>query len=156
MLWVFVLAACTVQLAPSYDPVLANGLNEAHTEALTLFAAVEEGSPASKFSDFEMRYAGLIGRFETLRQRASMRDIPPLARRISRLSIVQDFCNSQSDPTSCVNASPSSMGRVLEVVRQMRNTHRSRGLAVDTVTLFRTDYSTAIEQALTVENALQR
>ena len=46
--------------------------------------------------------------------------------------------------------------RGLDVLRKMRDRHRSAGLAADTVGLFRTDYNTAITQALTVENALKR
>lgn len=156
LLWVFVLAACTVQLVPGYDQTLVDGLDQAHPEALALFASVENGSPASKFSDHEERYAAVIGRFEALRQRAMNREIPPLARRISRLSIVQNFCNSASDPTGCVNASPASLGEVLSLIRRMRDTHRSSGLEADTVTLFRNGYNTAIAQAVTVENALRR
>jgi len=156
LLWVIVLAACTIQLVPSYDQALVEGLDQANTEALTLFAAVESGSPASKFSDFEEGYAALIGKFDALRQRASNRQIPPLAARLSRLSIVQDYCNTDADPTGCVNASPASLERVLQVLRRMRDRHRSNGLEADVVNLFRTDYNTAIAQALTVENALKR
>jgi hypothetical protein len=157
LLWVVVLAACTVQLVPSYDQALVEGLDDANTAALTLFASVEDGSPQSEFAGYEERYAQLIGKFEALHQRAVNRQIPPLAARISRLSIVRDYCNSDSDPTACVNASPASLLRVLAVIRRMREQHGSaRGLAADIVGLFRNDYNTAVAQAITVENALKR
>jgi len=156
--WLFVLTACTVQLVPSYDRDLVQGLDQAHVEALTLFASVdgEEGSPATAFTGLEQRYASVIGRFEALRQRAQGRPIPPLARRISRLGIVRDFCNSQSDPSGCVNASPGSLAEVLSLFRRMRSRHQRGGLPPDVVALFRQSYDAAIEQALTVERALQR
>lgn len=151
------LSACTIQLAPDYDPALVDGLDGANRSALTLFAAVESGSPQAEFDQFKPRYAELIGTFDALRQRAAARPIPPLAARMSKLRIVRDFCDSESDPAGCVNASPLSLQRVLEVLRTMRDRHGSaRGLAPDTVDLFRTDYKTAIEQALVVETALKR
>lgn len=155
-IWFFVLAACTIQLAPGYDQALVEGLDKANTQTLTLFAAVESGSPTSKFSDYEQNYSELIGTFEALRQRAESRQIPPLAKRISSIRPVQDFCKSETDPTGCVNASPASLKQVAEVLRKMRDRHRSNGLQPDVVGLFRTDYNTAIAQALTVENALKR
>jgi hypothetical protein len=156
VLWAVVLAACTVQLAPAYDQALAEGLDATNTQALTLFASLENGSPASEFGGYEQRYAELIGRFEALRQRALTRQVPPLARRLSSLRIAQSFCNSENDPTACVNASPSSLQEVLSLLRRMRDRHRSSGIEGDTVAVFRASYDVAIAQALTVENALRR
>lgn len=156
LMWAMLLAACTIQLAPDYDQALVEGLGESNAEALTLFASVETGSPASEFDDYDERYAELIGGFEALRQRAATRQIPPLARRLSSLPSIAAVCVSESDPTRCVNASPVSLQEVLTLLRAMRDTHRSSGLAVDTVARFRDGYDTAIAQALTVENALKR
>lgn len=156
VLWLLMLAACTIQLVPSYDQALVDGLNEVNVQTLTLFAEVENGSPASKFDDYDQRYAAMIGTFEALRQRAMSRQIPPLAKRISRLRFAANFCNSESDPAGCVNASPASLARVIEVIRKMRDRHHDKGLEKDTVELFRGDYNTAVAQALTVENALKR
>jgi hypothetical protein len=156
LFWTVLLAACTIQLVPNYDQTLVDGLDEANTTALIVFAEVEDGSPQSEFAQFGSRYAELIGKFDALQQRAANRQIPPLAARLSKLSIVRDFCNSKSNPTECVNASPSSLARALEVLRKMRDRHSGSGLARDTVLLFRNDYNTAMGQALTVENALKR
>ena len=156
LLCALVISACTIQLAPGYDKALVEGLDESNTRALTLFASLESGSPASEFEQHEQRYAELIGTFDALRQRAQTRQIPPLAKRLSSLRIAQSFCNSEADPTGCVNASPASLGQVLSLLRRMRNTHRASGLAPDIVNVFRDSYNVAIAQALTVENALQR
>lgn len=164
VLWFFVLAACTIQLVPSYDQALVDGLDKSNTSALTLFAALENGSPSAKFGDYEERYAGLIGTFDALRQRAKNRQVPPLAKRFSSLRIVSDFCNSETDPTGCVNATPEALLRVTDVLRMMRDRHRKKdkaedgkdGLVAEDVKLFRRDYETAMGQALTLENALKR
>jgi len=157
LLWVFVLAACTIQLVPSYDQALVEGLSEANTAALTLFAALESGSPPSEFAEYEDRYAELIGKFDALRQRALTRQIPPLAKRISSIRTVASFCDSEDNPTSCLNASPDSLKSVLALLRRMSNQHNTgSGLAPDIVETFRDSYNAAITPALTVENALKR
>lgn len=156
LLWAFVLAACTVQLAPAYDPALVQGLDQTNTQALTLFAELETGSPASEFPTYAPRYAALIGQFESLRQQAMTRQMPPLARRLSGLKLVEKLCKSETDPTACVNTSPASLAQILSTFRRMRDTHKSAGLQPDIVVLFRGNYDPAIAQALTVENALKR
>lgn len=156
LLWVFVLAACTVQLAPAYDPALVQGLDQTNTQALTLFAELETGSPATDFPTYAPRYAALIGQFDSLRQQAMARQIPPLAKRLSSLKIVERICKTDTDPTACVNTSPASLAQVLSNLRKMRDTHKAMGLQPDIVALFRGGYDPAIAQALTVENALKR
>jgi hypothetical protein len=157
VLWAFVLAACTVQLVPSYDQALVEGLDEANTAALTLFAGLEGGSPQSEFNEYQGRYAEVIGQFDALRQRALTRQIPPLARRISSMRAIAAFCNAADNPTSCLNASPASLQSAIDLLGQMRDRHRSAsGLAADLVPTFRDSYYAAITPALTVENALKR
>lgn len=156
LLWAFVLAACTVQLAPAYDPALVQGLDQTNAQTLTLFAELETGSPASQFDTYAPRYAALIGQFDALRQQAMARQIPPLARRLASLKLVERICRTDSDPTACVNTSPASLEQILSNLRRMRDTHRSAGLQPDIVALFRGGYDPAIAQALTVEAALKR
>jgi hypothetical protein len=156
LFWAVLLSACTIQLVPSYDQALVEGLDKTNQEALTLFAAVEGGSPKEKFGEYEENYAAVIGGFDALRQRAVSRQIPPLAARISKLSIVRQVCDSKNDPAGCLNVSPASLDRVLQVLRQMRDLHRSSGLNDDLIRPFRRDYQTAMGQVLTIENALKR
>ncbi len=156
LLWVIVLSACTIQLVPSYDQALVEGLDKANTEALTLFAAVETGSPKEKFSEYEQRYAALIGSFEALKQRAENRQVPPLGARLVGIRVVRDLCSSESNGQACLNVSPSSLERVIAVIRQIRNRHQSTGLSAENVGFLRRDYDTAIGTAITVENALRR
>lgn len=150
------LAACTIQLVPAYDQALVEGLDKSNTETLTLFAAVDDGSAASEFPKYEERYADVIGNFDALRQRAMARQVPPLASRLSKIKSIGSFCNSEGDPTGCVNASPGSLEQVLSLLRRMRILHKTRGLEKDEVATFRDSYAPAIAQALTVENALKR
>lgn len=160
MLWLTLLSvalsACTIQLAPAYDDALASGLAETHSSTLTLFAGVEEGSPATEFTGYSRDYAMIIGQFEALRQRAEARDIPPLASRLTRLRVIESICGSGADAERCINASPASIAEVLRLLRDMRRLHRTRGLTREDIQLYRDSYDPAIRQALTVENALRR
>lgn len=150
------LSACMISLVPEYDQALVEDLTSANQDTLTLFALVEDGSPAEDFAELEERYATLIGRFDALRQRASSRYVPPLAARLQDFSIVRDFCNSEADPNGCVNATPASLGELIATLKRMRSLHRDRGLEPGAVIAFRNRYDIQIDQALTVENALKR
>lgn len=150
------LSACTISLVPAYDEALTADLEDANKQALVLFAKLENGSPANKFSDFTDSYSELIGAFEDLKQRAETRPMPPLAKRLQKTEIFQSFCNSKDNPMSCLNASPGSMGQVLTTLRMMRDTHRVSGLTAALMPGFKREYETAIRQALTVESALKR
>ena len=152
-IWLALLAACTVQLAPTYDAELVTGLDEANIRALSLFAALDGGSPQTAFEQHAMEYAAVIGSLDGLRQRAETRPLPPLAERLAQSRFFADFC---SDPTACLSASPASLGRALDVMRMMRRRHRSSDLPGDEVDLFKRDYETAIKQSLFVEQALER
>ncbi|NIJ19578.1 hypothetical protein FHS95_001247 [Sphingomonas naasensis] len=156
LLWVFVLAACTIHLAPSYDPALVDGLNKAHTETLTLFAGLETASGPETFPAYQERYASVIGQFEALRQRAEAREIPPLAGRLVKLKAVEKLCGSGADATECVNVTPKRLENIVAGLRVLRDRHRTRGLASDSVELARDAYDPAIHLALSVENALKR
>ncbi|WP_284124631.1 hypothetical protein [Parerythrobacter aestuarii] len=150
------LSACMASLAPQYDQSLVENLTAANEDALTLFALIEDGSTKEDFARLEYRYASLIGRFDALRQRASTRYIPPMASRLKELSIVRNFCNSESDPNGCVNASPASLAELIATLKRMRTLHRQAGLDPGAVIAFRNRYDIQIDQALTVENALKR
>lgn len=156
VLALLLLSSCAIQLVPDYDQALLEGLNDANTEALTLFAQVESGSPAEEFSNYARDYATVIGKFGALRQRAQSRYVPPLASRLAEKKIVRDFCASESNPNGCLNASPESITEILSSLRTMRDLHRQRGLENGAVVAFRNRYDIQIDQALTVENALKR
>ena len=150
------LTACTIGLVPAYDQSLVQGLDEANTAALTVFAELENGKDKSAYPEYESRYAGLIGKFDALGQRASNRQVPPLAHRLAKLKLVSDICDSASDPAACVNASPASIAQAVRQLRTLRDRHKARDLKKDDIELLRGDYETAMQQALYVENALKR
>lgn len=156
---VTLLAACAVQLAPAYDPALVEALDAANARTLTLFAELEDGAPAATYADYRDDYATVIGGFEALRLRAAKRPIPPLAKRLEKVRFVADFCNSsraELGEGSCVNASPISIGTIVETVRALRQRHRTVGLQSGDIALARSRYDLLIDRAMVVEAALKR
>ena len=156
LLVAFALSACTIGLVPAYDADLAEGLNAAHAKAMVEFARVEEGSPAGEFPMHADDYAELIGAFGELKSRAETRPMPPLASRLAKSPVFQRICPTTDSPEVCLNASPSSLDVVLSTLRMMRTTHRTAGLTPALVQGFQRQYVTAVNQALTVEAALER
>jgi len=150
------LAACTVGLVPAYDADLAQGLSSAHAATLVEFARVEEGSPKEDYPAHADTYAELIGAFGELQTRAATRPIPPLASRLAKTSVFRKVCPATDDPEVCLNATPDSIAMVLATLRTMRTTHRTIGLEPVIVEGFQREYLTAIDQAMTVEAALER
>lgn len=150
------LSACTIGLVPAYDADLAQGLSEAHEAALVEFARVEEGSPKEDYPAHAGTYAELIGAFGELHSRAATRPVPPLASQLAKSSVFQRVCPATDDPEVCLNATPESIDAVLTTLRTMRTTHRTEGLDPAIVEGFQREYLTAIDQAMTVEAALER
>jgi len=150
------LAGCAVRLAPDYDVALLNGITETNTAALKLFADVETGSDATEFPDYRDDYATAIAAFEGLRLRADARPIPPLADRISKMPFLSSVCDPAQAPAQCLNATGNALKEVVDVLRTMRDRHRTQGLSPDAVQLLRGRYDQEIHQALTVETALDR
>lgn len=155
LLGAFLVAACTIGVVPAYDADLAEGLSDAHAQAMVQFARVEEGSPAGEYAAHAESYAELIGAFAELHTRADTRPMPPLAARLEKSPVFRTVC-PDSDPRACLNASPASLMVVLSTLRDLRKTHRTEGLTPIVVEGLQRQYLTAVRQALTVEAALER
>ena len=156
VLW---LSACTVSLTPDFDPALHGGLDDANKQALTLFSAVEGGSPAASFPRLEDRYHAVIGAFGALKARAETRPEPVLgqrfAARVARVPGMAGLCEGVEDGKSCAWVTPRAIGEAIETLSKMRDRHRERGLGAGVVAALKGNYEIAVEQALTVEGALK-
>lgn len=153
------LAACAINVSPPYDPALVEGLRRQNEKALILFSAVSAGSTREEFR--ARPYDEVIGSFDALRLQAQSRDVPPMAQKLVaqmvQNGIVAKVCGTDpAQAVDCINASPRSIGQVAAVLTQMKTQHRTQGLAPDLVAIWKTQYETSIQQALTVETALKR
>ncbi|MEM8695555.1 MAG: hypothetical protein AAGE05_05985 [Pseudomonadota bacterium] len=149
------LAGCTVQLVPAYDSVVVEKLDTLNEDTFVLLSALENGSSAEEFEDYEPRYNELIGRFDALRVRTETRHVPTLANRLPVISGLE-LCRTDDNPTACLNTSPAALRDVASQLRTLRDRHRANGLESGNVALARGAIEIGLEQATTVENALER
>jgi hypothetical protein len=134
-------AGCTVQLAPSYDTTIVDGLTSANEQAMTFFASVSSGTEGSPFSDREKTYDELIGKFGALRLQALARPSAATA----------------SEPENRLKApTPDILATIIDKLTRMRDTDKSGALTKEFVALFENSYELSITQALAYEKALQR
>lgn len=152
----FSLTGCLTQLSPDYDGELLQGVIDSNKTAQVLFAKVEFGSPEDKFPQFENEYAEAIASFEALRLRADARPFPPLSRRIMKLKFLSGVCAPQEDPDSCLDSTTGALKIATDRLRDLRTEHHDNGLSKAEVQGVKGQFDQAIDQALTVETALQR
>lgn len=152
-----VLSACTMSLVPQYQQSLVDGINQANTKALTLFATLSRGSPKAEFPKLKPRYDEVIGAFDALRLAASSRAVPALAGQLFGGSLLKKVCTEAGkDTNDCVNATPLFLAEVVSIVTDIRDDHADAGLGADEVAYYKPLYDQEIRFALTVENALKR
>lgn len=150
------LAACATQLVPDFDGELLEGIIESNKTAQVLFAKVETGSPAADYPARADEYAEAIAAFEALRLRADARPFPPMSKHIAKLKFLQGVCAPESDPESCLDSTTKALELATGAIRALRDEHRSNGLSPVELKAAKGQYDQAIDQALTVETALNR
>ena len=152
---VLVLAACTVKLAPDYDPGILDALTKANELTLTHFAAVSSGVPPKTFATREATYNGLIGKFDAVRVQVSSRPTPQSM--IAKLFGIGPSGDSQRGDIEILEAPTASvLETIISTLTEMRDTDREEGLKPFRVQGFKRSYETSIDQALTYEKALER
>ncbi|SLN11679.1 hypothetical protein PEL8287_00278 [Roseovarius litorisediminis] len=153
------LTACTVSLLPDYDQKLHQGLNDANKDAHILFSALSGGSSKAQFSKHAAQYHKVIGSFGALLTRAKTRPQPDGAQKISskfrKLPKLGEICAEVEADQGCAIVTPRAINEIIETLSKMRDRHKTRGLPDGLLTLLVADYEISIEQALTVEAALQ-
>ncbi len=147
---------CTVQFAPNFDKSILDELSSVNQAGAVFFASVERGVPKSSFSVREPAYTTLIGRMDALRILILARPAPaPLAGRFRLLSPLQT-ANGADANQSLQWPSADSLATLLVTMRQMRDADAAAGLSREIVIGFKRSFDTSMDQALTVERALQR
>jgi hypothetical protein len=149
------MAGCTVQLAPSYDTTIVDGLTSANEQAMTLFASVSSGTEGSPFSDREKTYDELIGKFGALRLQALARPTPQPA--ILNYLELTPSAETASEPGNRLKApTPDILATIIDKLTRMRDKDKAGSLTKELVALFENSYELSITQALAYEKALQR
>jgi hypothetical protein len=152
---ILLLAGCSVQLAPSYDTTILDGLTSANEQAMTLFASVSSGTEGSPFSDRETTYNELIGKFGALRLQALARPTPqPLI--LDYLGLAPSAATA-SEPENRLKAPTADiLATIIDKLTRMRDKDKAGSLTKEFVELFENSYELSITQAIAYEKALQR
>jgi hypothetical protein len=140
------LVGCAVQLVPSYDKNLVDGLTSANERTMTLFASVPAQGRAS-FAARENAYNEIIGKFDALRVEAAARP----AQQTTFLGIGKSG-SGDSRPGS---ATAEVLKGIVALLTRMRDDDQAGTLNAVKVAAYKGEYEIKIDQALTYENALQ-
>lgn len=153
---VFGITGCAIQLVPPYDKVVADGLTQVNTEAMTLLATVSSGTKAETFSAREEKYNTLIGKVEALALQAGARPMPKnkVSDAINRAldkRASQQLTDDDSTPPSAY-----AIKKVAETFIKLRDTDRKQGITSTEALAFKGQVIIYLDQATTYENFLQR
>lgn len=150
------LSGCAIQLAPPYDKAVADGLNSANTEAMTLLVSVSGGSKPETFSNREEKYNSLIGKMEALAIQAGARPMPKnnVTDTVNRLLEKRNSTPLPDDDST--PPSSHAITKIADTFTKMRDTDRKQGLTGFEAQAFKGQVLMYFDQAITYENFLQR
>lgn len=145
------LAGCTAQLAPAYDPSIANGIASLNQQAMLLYAQVAGGVTAATFPQRQATYTQLIGQTNALANLAVARPDPTTLPKFLE-SKVKDWTKLQTlaAPTGDI------LTKIAAQFTTMQQADQSGGISTLEAQAFQGQFSIDIQQALTYENALAR
>jgi hypothetical protein len=146
-----VLAACTSASLPEYRQSLFEGINQTNAKTLLLYATVSGGSSPSQFAALRPRYDEVIAAFDAIRIQIVARGWP--SRSLLGSGALGDACGSEE---ACTSATEDALVDIAENLTELRDEHRSTGLARTIVALSKARYETMIGVVLAIENALRR
>jgi len=145
------LAGCTAQLAPAYDPSIANGVASLNQQAMLLYAQVAGGVPATSFAQRQGTYTQLIGQANALANLAQARPDP---------TTLPKFLESKVKDWTKLQTLAAPTGDILTKIgvqfTTMQQADQSGGISSLEAQAFQQQFSIDIQQALTYENALAR
>jgi hypothetical protein len=150
------LAACQINLAPSYDKAVVDGLARASEESLTLLAEASGGTSAGTFPSRAKAYNQLIGKLEALALAAGAR---PMPKNKATEAVNRALEKRGAQPLEDDEATPPSahaIAKVAETLAKMRDTDRKQGVTALEVEAFKGQVRIYLDQAITYENFLQR
>lgn len=103
------IAACTIQLAPDYDPALSSGIRSVNGEIMSLYSSTSMGTSADTFADRADRYDQIIGSLDALALQSQSRPIPDSA---LRGKIDQYLKERHAYPTKLSDADQSELAAI--------------------------------------------
>ncbi len=154
---VALLAACTVRMAPAYDPAIANGLNSANRTMQTFFAGLSETTtiPAD-FAKRQGAYADIIGALKAVSLQIEIHqsltpqpDLKTVNAMLGKLG-VPNLATGSGVPGA------SAVSHVVNTLETMEKTDRKHGLSAMEIAAFDGQATIYMSQAITYETFLKR
>lgn len=148
------LSACAIQLAPSYDKQIVEGLESTSEAALVQYAAVSGGADTSTYPATEPTYNELIGKLDALKMLTQSRYVPAfptrgLFRRFNPDANVKASESFEAPSTTAIEG-------MIDTLTKLRDDHKTKGLKPGNVKASKNQFETFLDQALTYERALER
>jgi hypothetical protein len=150
------ITGCAIQLAPSFDKNVVEGLNLANTEVMTLMASTSEGTDKNTFSSRKEKYNTLIGKADALALSAGARPMPKNKITDAINKLLEKRGGKPIDDDDATPASAQSIRRVAETLTKMRDTDKKQGITTHEAHAFKKQLAIYLDQAITYENFLQR
>jgi hypothetical protein len=145
---VVLLAGCGGRLVPDYDRTVIEGLTRINEEAMTLFARTSPGVQARTYLNREPAYDSLAGKLQALRIQLQTR--PPERAGFTLFGERKE--KEKSTPRQPrTEKFLTDMGDLFE---RMRARDKKSGLVPEQVGLYRKEYESYMDDALTYEKAL--
>lgn len=152
----FFLSGCAIQLAPSYDKTVVDGLNSVNTDSMTLLASLGNGTQASDFNNRSAQYAAVIGKLDSLAILAGARPLPKtkVSEAVNAYLEKRGISTLSDDSNSIPSA--NAIKKISETLTKMRDTDQKQGVTGFEVRAFKGQVTIYFDQAITYENFLQR
>lgn len=150
------IASCATQLAPLYDKNIAEGLNSANTETMTLLAAASQGLEMNTFSTREEKYNNLIGKLDALALSAGARPMPKNNVILAINKLLEKRGGKKLDDDDSTPPSAHAIQKISETLTKMRDTDKKQGIRPLESQAFKIPIVAYFDQAITYENFLQR
>jgi hypothetical protein len=156
LLMYFSLYGCATQLAPPYDKAVADGLNEASSETMTLLASSSGGTQADTYASREGAYNSLVGKLDSLAILAGARPVPDQKTVESINRILEKRGIKPLGDDDATPPSTHAISKISDTLAKMRDTDKKQGVTAMEVQAFKGQITIYFDQAITYENFLQR
>ncbi|TBA72902.1 hypothetical protein [Rhizobium ruizarguesonis] len=151
-------AACTTQLAPSYDASIFEGLTASNKDVQTLFASLTPAVSNKTYGAREPVYNHIIGQLDALEIQARSRPIPsPITLERANTMLSSNGLGPLSNDSKFTDfPSARSIHDASETIKKMRLVDQRDGLRGAEISAFENQTDVYLAQAITYEAFLKR
>lgn len=152
------LSACMVQLAPSYDSAIVDGLNGANQDIQLLFAQIGTLTDPAGFPARKPQYDKIVGELGAVELQIRTRPIPKPAAIKKAAAAIQrlNIGGVTVDPNFSAYPSARAVHDLQGTIVKMEEVDEKSGLRGAAVAAFQNQAVTFLTQAMTYENYLKR